>query len=192
MTLKHLPVGGGQQVKHRLSGWVESVSILAALLWQQELNKSSKEGSEQPMIFWAVLMTLWCQLEYQIEIQYASTLSMVTTRLVFLRIPRTRSCCFAFVTIAVVLVLQERYLAMCVPRSLKTVAQTVRWWSAHDVSNMIQQTSLSRELIKLGICCCFFIRHETWSCASTLNRKDAGIYERQSENSHKHTHTQNQ
>ncbi len=32
---------------------------------------------------------------------------------------------------------------------------------------MIQQMSLSLELIKPGICCGFLIRHRTWSCART-------------------------
>lgn len=70
----------------------------------------------------------------------------------------------------------------------------VDWWSAPDLSNMIQQMSLSPELIKPGICCCFFIRHWTWRCARTkdegglsptLNHKDAGIHERGT-----HTNTQ--
>ncbi len=44
----------------------------------------SMEGSEQPVIFWAVLIILWraflsaaVQLEYHTEMQYANTLSMV-------------------------------------------------------------------------------------------------------------------
>lgn len=39
--------------------WDGSFSVVVALLSQWELNKSSKEGREQLMIFWAVLMTLW-------------------------------------------------------------------------------------------------------------------------------------
>lgn len=34
------------------------------------------------------------------------------------------------------------------------------WWSAPDMSNMIQQMSLSLELIKAGICRCFF--YQVW------------------------------
>ncbi len=44
----------------------------------------SREGSEQPVIFWAVLIILWraflsaaVQLECHTEIQYTNTLSMV-------------------------------------------------------------------------------------------------------------------
>lgn len=60
------------------------------------------------------------------------------------------------------------------------------WWSAPDMSNMIQQMSLSTGLIKAGICCCCFIRHRTWSCARAwdegglscaLNHKGSGICE---------------
>lgn len=161
--------------------WVE-------LLWQQELKKYSKEGSEQLMIFCTIFMTLWCHFKNHTETQYARSLSMEQWQKDTPGwIPRTWNC---FVSLTTVLVLQEWSLAMCVPRSLKT--------GAHDVSDMIQQTSLSSELIKPGICCCFFIRHQTWSYArtkdegglsSTLNHKDVGIYERQIENSHKHTHT---
>lgn len=60
------------------------------------------------------------------------------------------------------------------------------WWLAPDMSNMIQQMSLSTGLIKAGICCCCFIRHRTWSCARAwdegglscaLNHKGSGIRE---------------
>ncbi len=44
----------------------------------------SRDGSEQPVIFWAVLIILWralfsaaVQLEYHTEMQYTSTLLMV-------------------------------------------------------------------------------------------------------------------
>lgn len=72
--------------------------------------------------------------------------------------------------------------------------RSVDWWSAPNMSNMIQQMSLTLELIKSGICCCFFIWNQTWSCAQaehegglspTLNHKDAGIHEMGT-----HTHTQ--
>lgn len=68
------------------------------------------------------------------------------------------------------------------------------WWSDPDMSNMIQQMSLSLKLIKPGICFCFFIRHWTWLCARawdegglspTLNCKGAGIHER---GTHTNTH----
>lgn len=68
------------------------------------------------------------------------------------------------------------------------------WWLAPDMSNMIQQMSLSTGLIKAGICCCCFIRHRTWSCARAwdegglscaLNHKGSGI--REWGNSHKPT-----
>lgn len=72
---------------------------------------------------------------------------------------------------------------------------SVDWWSAPNMSNMIQQMSLSQELIKPGICRCFFIRHRTWRCAKTsdegglsptLNHKGAGI---QARGTHTNTHT---
>lgn len=68
------------------------------------------------------------------------------------------------------------------------------WWLAPDMSNLIQQMSLSAGLIKAGICCCYFIRHRTWSRARArdegglscaLNHKGSGIYELG--NSHKPT-----
>lgn len=57
--------------------------MLAALLRRRELKMSSREGSGQMLIFWAVLMTL-CrallstaeQLAYRVEVEYASILSM--------------------------------------------------------------------------------------------------------------------
>ncbi|KAI4904818.1 hypothetical protein NFI96_010663, partial [Prochilodus magdalenae] len=70
------------------------------LLRQQEVNRSSRQGSGQPMIFWAVFMTLCEQLLYHVEIQ-------------------KQSLCCAFLTKAMVLVVQERSSEMCVARKLK-------------------------------------------------------------------------
>ncbi|KAI4883380.1 hypothetical protein NFI96_005761 [Prochilodus magdalenae] len=48
----------GQQVE-QVTSWVKwSFRMLPALLRQRELNRSSRQGSGQPMIFWAVFMTL--------------------------------------------------------------------------------------------------------------------------------------
>lgn len=75
--------------------------------------------------------------------------------------------------------------------------RSVDWWSALSMSNMIQQMSLTQELIKPGICCCFFIWNQTWSCAQAeherglspaFNHKDAGIHE-MGTLTHTHTHT---
>ena len=41
-----------------VQGWDGSFRMSAALLRQQELNKSSREVSEQLMVFWVMLMTL--------------------------------------------------------------------------------------------------------------------------------------
>ena len=61
-----------------------SLMMFLALLRQREQAMFSREGSEQPVIFWAVLMTLWrallsaaLQPEYHAEMQWVSTLSTV-------------------------------------------------------------------------------------------------------------------
>ena len=57
--------------------------MLCAFLRQRELYRSSREGRGQPMIFWAILTTLWSaflsaavQLENHTQMQYVRMLSM--------------------------------------------------------------------------------------------------------------------
>lgn len=57
IILKHLPEGSS--LKSGQSRWDGSWIILYAFLRQQELYMSSREGRGQPLIFSAVLRTLW-------------------------------------------------------------------------------------------------------------------------------------
>lgn len=67
-----------------LLGWEESLMMLPALLRYRELAMSPRLGREQPVIFWAVLMTLSSALlfaaehpAYHAAMQYPRMLSMV-------------------------------------------------------------------------------------------------------------------
>ena len=109
--------------------------MLLALLRQRERAMDSREGSEQPVIFCAVLMTLWrallsaaVQPEYHAEMQQVSTLSIVVrqkatislhSRLFFLSTLRKCSRCCAFFTVSEVLTDHERSSDKLAPRNLK-------------------------------------------------------------------------
>lgn len=55
IDLRRLPEGSSP-VNRWFLGWEQSLKNLATLVMQQELKMSSKEGSAQPVIFWAAFM----------------------------------------------------------------------------------------------------------------------------------------
>ena len=136
--------------------------MLLALLRQRERAMDSREGSEQPVIFCAVLMTLWrallsaaVQPEYHAEMQQVSTLSIVVrqkatislhSRLFFLSTLRKCSRCCAFFTVSEVLTDHERSSDKLAPRNLKVwtfSTQSPLMWSGAGSALCLLQSRIN-------------------------------------------------